>query len=241
VVLNWTNLTFLKGRLGISTCTDDATLVQILAGVETTIQNAIRSPVKLKLIADEWRAPVDDYRLLLKWRPVNVLNVPAGTADPVVLSCEQPYATSAGTPLTYGTDFLVYDLDQDGRFGLAPMLEAINGPWSVWCGRWSRPPTRLANTRQADRGRLKVTYWAGWPADAIPPVLADAAYLEAAAQWQIRKYGRILSSESLNGYSYQTAAIMAPPTWASARFVSPFVAGMLSEYIMPAVAGAGPW
>ncbi len=237
--------------MGISVSTYDDLLIGVLSSVEVTIQNAIRSPVKLTEM-NEWRAPVSDPRLILRWRPVNVEDATAGTADPVVLCCPTRYDTTGATTLTYGTDYVVSDLSsEDERFGLSGMLEATGGgTWwgfagwggnGAWGGTWSRPPTRLASTLTSDKGRLRVTYWAGWPNDAIPPVLADAAYLEAATIWSVRKMGRLLSSESLNGYSYQTAAIQNPLPGTSTKFASPIAASMLQQYIVPAIAGIGPW
>lgn len=238
-----------RSRINAPATTSDVQLMAVLKGVETTIENTIRSPVRLKLCR-EWRAPVTDPRLLLEWRPVNVADedgTPA-TADPIVLSCSTPYLESTGTALTYGTQFVVQDLSsRDSRFSLAPILRAIGGNWwgwggnQAWGGTWVRPPTRLANTLTSDPGRLRVTYWAGWPNDAIPESIREAAYIEAAAQWSIRKYGRLLSSESLNGYSYSTAPFPPPATGTVTKFTSQVAADMLQDYVMPVIAGIGPW
>lgn len=248
----WTDLSVLKARLGITVLTYDVALTQVLAGVESTITQAVRSPVRLKF-EQEWRAPVDDFRLILRWRPVNVLSVSDGTTNPTVTVTNWPaYDASNGTALTFGIDFTVYNLDSgDPRFAVAGMLEAINGGnggvGSWWCGggtfsgQWSYPPTRLAPTRGEARGRLWVTYWAGWPADAIPAALAEAAYLEAAARWSIRKIGRLLSSEHLDEYGYNTVPLAPPVPGVSTKFVSQAAAEMLQEWIAPAIAGPGIW
>ncbi len=250
----WTSveeLQFRMGSVGDSPLTLVVALKGVLAGVEASIEQVVRSPVALKLIQSEWRAPVCDPRLLTRWRPINVADEDAGTADPILLSCTTPFDASTGTALTYGTDFVVYDRSgDDTRFGLAPMLELVgNSPWWFggwgnspgWTGTWVRPPTRLSNGLTSARGRLNLTYWAGWPDDAIPQAIIEAAYLEATTLWQMRKFGRLLSSESLNGYSYQTAAFPVPQKGASTRFINPTVVGMLQPWTVPAVAGISPW
>lgn len=244
----WADLELFKARIGVTTCDNNRMLQGILSGVEKTIQNAIASPVELTLIENEWRAPTDDPRLVLRWRPVNVENEDNGTDNPVVLVCDTSYNAATGKELIYGTDYVVWGLgDDDPSFSLTPMLETSNGAWSGWGGifgwggQWVRPPERLAATRTSDRGRVNVTYWAGWPPDLIPETIVEAAYLEAASLYAMRRMGRFLSSESLNGYSYSTAPIPQPFPGMSAKFTSPAAAAMLSQYIMPAVAGVEPW
>jgi len=255
--LRWTSIDELQFRMGALPSDPtglDVALTGVLAGVERTIETAIRSPVALKLIENEWRAPVTDPKLVTRWRPINVEDEDAGTADPIVLWCNTAYDATTGTALTYGTDYVIYDrAGDDPRFGLAPMLELSTGTWwgwggagtngGGWSGRWVRPPTRLANTLTSDRGRLNLTYWAGWPADAIPQNIVEAAYLEATTLWRMRKYGQLLQSESLNGYSYSLGSpgVVGARQGAQGKFSSDAAAKMLQQYVIPAVAGVSPW
>jgi hypothetical protein len=88
-----------------------------------------------------------------------------------------------------------------------------------------------------------VTYWAGWPDDAIPEAIREAAYLEAATRWRMRKYGQLLQSESLNGYSYSLGSpgVVGARQATAGNFTSSAAEGMLLQYVIPAIAGVSPW
>jgi hypothetical protein len=102
------------------------------------------------------------------------------------------------------------------------ILRRIGRVWG-----WSNitRPGRLASTLEPERGSIKVTYTAG-PA-AMPPEVEAAAVLAVSFLYDMKKTGKVLVSESWNGWS---GSYSGPATTAGV-LNSPDIQSMLAPYL----------
>lgn len=229
---SWTSVAVLKGRLGITVTTWDTYLSAILAGVQSTISNIIGSPVLQDNPArTEYYDGCLGQNLKLRFRPVVTDSLQ------VWVDNDGGYAQGTGSPfgddteLTIGEDFALADV-RNG-YSLSGNLTKIIGGWPVW---WFREWDRLASSLKGSLGSVKVTYKAGWALADIPPGIIQAAYLEAQTlfvQGVMRSGvitpGGVLTSESLNGYSYSVGALTGFDVsgYGASRLTNPAAMAML--------------
>lgn len=138
---------------------------------------------------------------------------------------------ASGSLLTKGTDYAVRT---EGNAKSA-ILVRLTG---VWQPQWYRQPTRLAPNLISEFGSVKVTYTSGYDEDEIKSI-AQAGYLEAAAQWKAAPNGAgLLLAEGLDGYNYSFAnADSMRSKMGSPRFLSPMAEAILRPYRHTAFGG----
>lgn len=141
-------------------------------------------------------------RLVLKHWPVT--EVVSVYHDPLGFFGDNPDgAFATATLLTLGAD---YTVQWDGclpgtstRCSKSAILERIG---TVWPCRLGWTPGRVTGFPVAGLGNLKISYVAGYPANAVPAPIRSAICLLAAFIRRNAQAGGNISSESLGGYSY---------------------------------------
>lgn len=137
---------------------------------------------------------------------------------------------STATLLTAGTGYAV----ETGADGLPTgRLYRVGRRWPV---AWTREPRRLANSLAGNAGCVKVTYTAGFAANAPADVIA-AAYGEASYRWMHRA-GMGLTSESMDGASISLSAPqnLLPSGVSTAPFYTAGLKSALMQWRIPPIA-----
>ena len=135
--------------------------------------------------------------------------------------------------LDHGQD----DAVETGADGLPTgRLYRVGRRWPV---AWTREPRRLANSLAGNAGCVKVTYTAGFAANAPADVIA-ACYQDAAARYLRRAGIGAQTSVSMDGYAKTYGPVSGSDPLASGTPTGPFVTADLKSallsYRVPAIA-----
>ena len=233
----------MKCRLGITVTTWDGAIAGLLDGVESIIENMIGSPVLQDVTArTEYYDGVVGRVLKLRSRPVIKTGLLVYVDDFGAYGDGGTTPFAASTAWTLGTDFDL--LDVYNGYSQSGNLVCLSGIWPV---TWQRDANRLASELIGERGAVKVVYKAGWAGQDIPNALIQAAYFEATTLFNMAvsrnggvPTGMLMTSESLNGYSYSLGSPdgMDVSGYGASRLTNPTAIAMIGGLglIDPAIA-----
>ncbi len=188
-----TNLSEYLAHLGFPQSagnTDAMAYLQLLAAAESIMRNKCGRQFNY---ATWTEYPDVDFgrTVLLRETPVN----PEG----LIVNYDYERQFSPTTELTYGVDYILTDLDENG-WSRTGFIERIGG---LWAGTFKRDYAMMAATPVTGRGILKVEYAGGYPI--IPNDLKLAVWQIVAERRQARTRGAGFQSQSGMNYSYTLA------------------------------------
>lgn len=173
-----TTVANVKTKLGISSSTHDTVLTSLVAQVDAMISKWLGRNIE----EAEYTEYPDGYsskRIRLKQQPA--VEIESVRVDALRL-------------FTASSTLLVADVDYKLVNG---MLYRLNGVWpSTRENRWGL----LADAQVPSNGLIQVVYTAGY--DPVPADVTLAADMLAVKLFRLRKKGEVMSSESLEDYSY---------------------------------------
>jgi hypothetical protein len=197
--------------------TEKALLEILLPAVETAVKKFIDRDIESQSYVD-WYGGNNTTILLLNEYPVTSLTEIREDSTGFFGSVAGSFGTE--TILVSGID---YALIKDGRNQLAEVgrVMRING---VWPGRYEYKRGLLTTALKPGIGNIKVTYTAGYAANAIPKDIQLACWQLCARLRQMRKSGQLYASESLAEYAYNLHQLVLD------KLIVGDVAQLLSRY-----------
>ena len=140
--------------------------------------------------------------LLLKHRPVEL--TPAVRVDDGGYFGAATDGFAADTALTYGTDYVLENIDADLGSARSGIMLRIN---SLWPKRQIRRGGLLTPYRIPGMGNIRVVYTAGWTVDTLPAAFRLATNMLVARPRIMFPYGFLSNSES---YEERSVSLQLP-------------------------------
>lgn len=214
-----TSVSAYKTAIQYSASDRDAVYSALISEVSEAIETKVLPNVLPSTsFSDVFDAPADPI-LVLEPRPVKLSTLQiwrnsSSKGDPALFTSDHL--------LTLYTDYKVEKKDPSGVYSLDGRIRCLTGPWGVG---HERAPGNLAHATTPGRAALKVSYTAGY--SPIPGGVVRAVHLVVSMLFIRRNMGVLLTSESLNGFSWSGTPLFPM----AAALNSPDVRSLLDPYI----------
>lgn len=187
---------------GITGTSEDAKLTVMIGAVNAEIKQYCRQNFE-QATYTEFYSGTGTRNIVLRKRPVQ--SVSEARLDQSAYYGQSPNAFAANTILTVGTDFaleLDETLEANGQVvSRAGLLVRVGTIWPEMNAQFY--PGRITQEYGPSFGNVKVTYVAGYPADAFPQDVKLAAYLMVAQTKRGAAFGGAQpTSEQISDYRY---------------------------------------